>query len=303
MDERVKKKVSATVQGRVRFDCSMDEHTTLRVGGKADALCSVKGLPELRELLLCLRTEQIPSMVIGKGSNLLVKDGGFPGVMIRLEGDLAVIERSGEDKTLLFAGGGVSLAHLLSFCQQEGVGGLEFLAGIPGTVGGAVAMNAGAWGRDMAGIVQEIELMTGEGNLNRKDRSGLDFSYRHLGIRPGSVIVRAGLRVREENPLKISSAVAANLKEKKAKQPLEYPSAGSVFKNPPNDHAGRLIDSAGLKGARVGGAMISEKHANFIVNAGGAKAADILSLAALARERVREKTGIDLELEIIVVGQ
>jgi UDP-N-acetylmuramate dehydrogenase len=302
MDERVKKELSATVQGRVRFDCPMDEHTTFRVGGKVDALCSVKGLPELRELLSYLRTERIPSMVIGKGSNLLVKDDGFRGVMIHLGGDLAVIERSSEDKTLLFAGGGVSLAHLLGFCQPEGVGGLEFLAGIPGTVGGAVAMNAGAWGWDMAGVVREIEVMTGEGNLTRKDRSGLDFSYRHLSIPPGSVIVRAGLRAREENPLKISSAVAANLKGKKAKQPLEYPSAGSVFKNPPNDHAGRLIDSAGLKGGRIGGAMISEKHANFILNTGGAKAADILSLAALARERVREKTGIDLELEIIVVG-
>jgi UDP-N-acetylmuramate dehydrogenase len=301
MDERVKRELSAAVKGSIQFDCPMDKHTTLRVGGKAEALCFVKGLPELRKLLLFLRTERIPSLVVGKGSNLLVRDSGFRGVVIHLGGDLAVIERSKEDKTMLFAGGGVPLVHLLNFCEQEGVGGLEFLAGIPGTVGGAVAMNAGAWGREMGGVVQEIELMNSEGNLIRKDRSGLDFSYRHLSIPPGSVIVRAGLRVREENPLNISSTVAAYLKKKKARQPLEHPSAGSVFKNPPNDHAGRLIDSAGLKGTKVGGAMISEKHANFIVNTGGAKAADILALMALARERVREKTGIDLEPEIIVV--
>jgi UDP-N-acetylmuramate dehydrogenase len=302
MDERVKKGLSAAVKGSIQFDCPMDKHTTLRVGGKAEALCSVKSLAELREVLLYLRTQRIPSMVIGKGSNLLVRDEGFRGVMIHLGGDLAVIERNNEDRSMLFAGGGVPLVHLLNFCEQEGVGGLEFLAGIPGTAGGAVAMNAGAWGWDMAGAVQEIELMTREGNLIRKDRSRLDFSNRHLGIRPGSIIVRAGLRVREENPLNVSSKVAAYLKQKKVNQPLEYPSAGSVFKNPPNDHAGRLIDSAGLKGTKVGGAMISEKHANFIVNTGGAKAEDILALMALARGRVREKTGIDLELEIIVAG-
>jgi UDP-N-acetylmuramate dehydrogenase len=302
MDEQVKKELSAIVEGCVQFDCHMDKHTTLQVGGKAEAVCLVKGLPGLRGLLSYLRAERIPAMVIGNGSNLLVRDDGFRGVMIHLAGDLAVIERSNEDKTMLFAGGGVPLVHLLHFCQQEGIGGLEFLAGIPGTLGGAIVMNAGAWGREMASVVEEIELISMEGNLIHEDRSGLDFSYRHLSIPPGSVIVRAGLRVREENPLRISSIVSAYLKEKKATQPVEYPSAGSVFKNPPNDYAGRLIESAGLKGTRVGGAMISEKHANFIVNAGGAKAADILTLMALARKRVREKTGIDLELEIIVVG-
>jgi UDP-N-acetylmuramate dehydrogenase len=302
MDERVKKELSAIVEGGIEFDCRMDKHTTLQVGGEAEALCFVKRLPELRELLLYLRAERIPAMVIGNGSNLLVRDDGFRGVIIHLGGDLAVIDRGNRDKTMLFAGGGVPLVHLLHFCQQEGIGGLEFLAGIPGTVGGAIVMNAGAWGREMASVVEKIELISMEGNLIHKDRSALDFSYRHLSILPGSVIVRAGLRVGKDNPLKVSSMVAAYLKEKKATQPLEYPSAGSVFKNPPNDYAGRLIESAGLKGTRVGGAMISEKHANFIVNAGGAKAADILTLMALARERVREKTGIDLELEIIVVG-
>jgi UDP-N-acetylmuramate dehydrogenase len=302
MDERIKKELSAIVEGRIEFDCPMDKHTTLQVGGKAGALCSVKRLRELRELLLYLGTERIPAMVIGNGSNLLVKDDGFRGVIIHLEGDLAVIDKGDQDKTMLFAGGGVSLVHLLHFCQQEGMGGLEFLAGIPGTVGGAIIMNAGAWGKEMATVVEEIDFVTMDGNLIHKDRSGLHFSYRHLSIPPGSIIVRAGLRVGEESPLNISSMVASYLKQKKATQPVDYPSAGSVFKNPPKDYAGRLIESAGLKGTRVGGAMISEKHANFIVNTGGAKAADILALIALARERVREKTGINLEPEIIVVG-
>jgi UDP-N-acetylmuramate dehydrogenase len=302
MDERVKKELSAIVEGCIEFDCLMHKHTTLQVGGKAEAVCLVKGLPELRELLSYLRAERIPAMVIGNGSNLLVSDDGFRGVMIHLSGDLSLIERSNQDKTMLFAGGGVPLVHLLHFCQKEGIGGLEFLAGIPGTVGGAIVTNAGAWGREMAGVVEEIELVSTEGNLIHEDRSGLDFSYRRLSLPPGSVIVRAGLRVREENPVKISSMVSFYLNEKKATQPVECPSAGSVFKNPPNDYAGRLIESAGLKGTRVGGAMISEKHANFIVNAGGAKAADILTLMALAKKRVLEKTGIDLELEIIIVG-
>jgi UDP-N-acetylmuramate dehydrogenase len=303
MDERIRKELSVIVGEGVRFDCPMDAETTLRAGGKAAALCVVPGVPELRKLLACLREEKIPSMVIGKGSNLLVRDEGFQGVMIRLGGDLARIERSIQDRTILFAGGGVALAHLLGFCQREGAGGLEFLAGIPGTVGGALAMNAGAWGKDMASVVEQIELISGDGQVTRIERSQLEFSYRNLSIPPGRVILKAGLRVREESRENIAATVAAYLKEKKAKQPLEYPSAGSVFKNPRNDFAGRLIESAGMKGARVGGAMISEKHANFIVNTGGATAADIMRLASLAREKVREQTGIDLELEIIVVGR
>ncbi len=303
MDEKQRILLEAVVKGDVQFDVPMEMHTSFRAGGKAAALCFVSNLAQLQDLVSSLKEESIPFLVIGKGSNLLVKDTGFEGVMIRLKGDFARIERSEHEKNLLWAGGGVTLHDLLRSCVEEGLSGLEFLAGIPGTVGGSVSMNAGAWGMDMGGVVEEIRFLTVEGgHVIRRERGELDFSYRRTPIPSGSVILTAGFRLKEEAPEAISARMAGYMKRRKEKQPLEFPNAGSVFKNPPDDYAGRLIESVGLKGVRVGGAMISEKHANFIVNTGGAKAADILALMELAREKVARQAGIELEPEIRVVG-
>jgi UDP-N-acetylmuramate dehydrogenase len=302
MNEKRRQRLEVVTNGDIQFDAPMEKYTTFRAGGKVAALCFIRNLPQLRDLLSYLKEEGIPYLIIGRGSNLLIKDTGFEGVTIGLKGDFARVEKSPREKDLLSAGGGVTVHDLLRRCTEEGLSGLEFLAGVPGTVGGSVRMNAGSWGMDIGSVIREIQLLTAEGEIMRKDRSELDFSYRHLAIPAGSVVTAAGFELSEEAPETIASRIAGYMKQRKEKQPLEFPSAGSVFKNPPNDYAGRLIEAAGLKGVRVGGSMISEKHANFIVNTGGAKAADILALMEIARERVMRKFGIELEAEIRVVG-
>jgi UDP-N-acetylmuramate dehydrogenase len=280
----------------------MDQYTTFRIGGKVDALYFTRQLRELQKTVSYLTKEHIAYLVVGRGSNLLVKDGGFKGVVIIMGGELAGIEENKKDKQILMAGAGLGLAQLLNHCTRRGLGGLEFLAGIPGSVGGAVTMNAGAFGKDMGSVVQQIHVVTRDGELATRNRSELNFSYRELSVPKGTVVIRAKFRLVDENPEVVAKRLKDCLAKRKTTQPLEYPSAGSVFKNPPNNYAGRLIEEAGLKGKRVGGAMISPKHANYIVNTGGASADDVLALMELARKRVREQTGIVLEPEIRVVG-
>jgi len=302
MDREQRDTLQAMVEKDVRFDCPMDQYTTFRAGGRAEALCAVSNLEALCRVLAYLHGEGIPWLVIGKGSNLLVRDEGFGGVVIALQGELATLQEDVEDPCTLKVGAGQAIGDLLRYCSRKGLGGLEFLAGIPGTVGGALAMNAGAWGKEIGPLVQEIRIVTGRGRIRDLGASQLRFSYRDLDLPRGSVIVRAGIRLRRESPARVAQKVADYLKERKARQPLEYPSGGSVFRNPPHDHAGRLLEAAGLKGESIGGAMISPKHANFIVNTGGATAGDILRLMGLARERVLEQTGIALEPEIRIAG-
>jgi len=302
MDERQRKELEKLGGTNIHFACPMDCYTTFRVGGKADALYLSPDLPSLKEIIAWLNREGIPYMTIGKGSNLLVRDEGFKGVMIILNEKLSAIEKNGENDRVIFAGGGLSINRLMEYCRIYGLSGLEFLAGIPGTVGGAIAMNAGAFGKDIGSMVQEIHVIMNNGELIIQDRSDLRFAYRGILNLKGSVIVKARFELDRERQELISERVTHYLKKRKETQPLEYPSGGSVFKNPPNDYAARLIEMVGLKGKKKGGAMISEKHANFIVNTGGAKAEDILSLINLAQKTVLEGTGIELEPEIRIVG-
>lgn len=283
----------------VQFGCSMRPHTTFRVGGKAEALCAVHDLPHLKELLCFASKERLPCLVVGKGSNLLVKDGGLKGIALLLRGELEGVEERGGT---ILAGGGLGLSELVRFSHKKGLAGLEFLAGIPGTVGGAVVMNAGAWGKSLGDGVTGVEIMTAHGERMTMSCEELQFGYRTLLLPKGAVVVKAGFKGTQDLPEAIGERIREYLERRKAAQPLEYPSAGSVFKNPPHDFAGRLIESAGLKGKRIGGAMISERHANVIVNVGGASARDILALMDRARQTVRAQTGIELEPEIKVVG-
>jgi UDP-N-acetylmuramate dehydrogenase len=299
MDERQKRELIRILQNDVQFDCSMKPYTTFRAGGNAEALCGVKDLAQLKGLLSYAAEENLPYLVVGRGSNLLVKDAGLRGLALLLKGELGGVE---EEKGAICAGGGAPLSELVRFSHKKGLAGLEFLAGIPGTVGGAVAMNAGAWGKSTADVVTAVEILTSDGNRVTRSRSQIEFGYRKGVLPYGSVVVQARFQGTADRPEAIGERIRDYLERRKTGQPLDYPSAGSVFKNPPQDYAGRLIESVGLKGKRVGGAMISDKHANVIVNVGGASAEDILSLMNAARQRVREQTGIDLELEIKVVG-
>jgi UDP-N-acetylmuramate dehydrogenase len=302
MDERQRSGLSELMRGGIAFNLPMDHMTTYRVGGNAEAVCYPGELPVLCSLISYLNREGISWMVVGKGSNLLVGDKGIRGVVIVLKGSLASLEETGAEEPMLLAGGGLTIVELLSYCRKNGLSGLEFMAGIPGTLGGAVFMNAGACGREIGSLVQDVLMVRADGTPAVRSSRDLRFSYRSSSVPLGAVIYGAKLRMQRGDRERIAEAIAVNLKRKKDTQPLDFPSAGSVFKNPSGDYAGRLIERSGLKGTRIGGAMISPRHGNFIVNTGGAKAADILGLIDLARIRVKEDTGITLETEIVILG-
>lgn len=302
MDKWQKAELVRLAGGKISFNRPMAQYTTWHVGGQSEGIYESDDLKELLQVIAYLNREHIPYFIVGKGSNLLVKDKGLEGLVIFLKGSLAAVEHEKTDEPIILAGAGLPLVDLLVYCRGSGLGGIECFAGIPGTVGGAVAMNAGAFGNEFGSRVHEILLITSRGALITKNRAQLRFSYRQLEIEKGSVIIRAKLKLKRESSEIVAERIAVYLKIKKANQPVEYPSAGSVFKNPPNEYAGRLIDNAGLKGKRVGGAIISKKHANFILNTGGAKAKDILDLIKLAQVAVKKETGILLEPEIKIVG-
>ena len=312
MDKRQEGKLVSLAGENVRFDCPMARYTTFGIGGPVEALYTAKSAKLLQQVIAYLNKEQIDYIVVGRGSNLLVRDGGLEGVAILLAGSLAVIEKQTKclyaaneqavDSTI-FTGAGISIADLLTYCRELRLGGLEFLAGIPGTIGGAITMNAGAFGKEIGSSVEEIHVITPQGEVVVIDGSQLRFSYRALEIEKGELIIRARFRMVREAEGVVAERIKKYLKIRKETQPLEYPSAGSVFKNPPNDYAGRLIEKSGLKGERIGGAMISEKHANYIVNTGGASAKDVLALLCMARDTVKRETGIELEPEIKIVGR
>lgn len=302
MDQRQRKELEEINKTGIQFGCPMSQYTTFRVGGPAEALCFVRELKDLIGMVSYLAKEQIPYLVVGRGSNLLVSDDGFLGVALILQEELANVEQNGKNDKVVVAGGGLTLFDLLDYCKGKGLGGLEFLAGIPGTAGGAVAMNAGAWGYEVGGMVQQVQLVTSKGEIKTWGQSRLKFTYRALSIPKGAIIIRVKFELNRERSEIVIEKVSDYLKKRHETQPSGYHSGGSVFKNPPGDYAGRLIEKTGLKGKKIGGAMISPKHANFIVNTGGAKAADILGLMDLIQRKVKEQSGVELEPEIRMIG-
>lgn len=287
---------------RVQFDAPMARHTSLRVGGPADALARPADREELARLLRLCSRHGLRHRVAGSGFNTLVRDGGLEGVTIQLAKFRRLEERPGG---ALRIEAGVSHSQVTRFCVARGLAGLEFGAGIPGTVGGWLAMNAGIPQREVEDTVREIEVMSPTGARRRRlRRDGLRFVYRALhGLAPGSVILSALLAVTISTSEAVAAEVDALLARRARTQPLNVPSCGSVFKNPRGDHAGRLIEAAGLKGFRIGGAEISRVHANFIANVGGASADDVLALVAHARRAVEEQSGVRLIPEVRVIGR
>jgi UDP-N-acetylmuramate dehydrogenase len=286
----------------IRFDVDASRLTSLRVGGSADALAVPEDRAALASLLRICARHRLPRRVIGRGFNTIVRDEGVDGVLIQLSAFKRLEERPDGG---LRVEAGVSHASLTRFCRERGLAGLEFGAGIPGSIGGWVAMNAGIPERETGHVVRELEVMSPSGTkLHALPRERLGFAYRKLGgLAPGSVIVSALLAVEVSKRETVAAEVARMLARRAASQPLDVPSCGSVFKNPRGSFAGRLIEAAGLKGERHGGAQISPLHANFIVNTGGATAADVLALIGHARAAVRLRTGILLEPEVRVFGR
>ena len=277
----------------------LSRFTTVGIGGPATAFARPETLPELEEALAWAAERELPVATIGLGSNLLVADDGFDGLVLKLGGELAKAEIDGER---LVAGGGAANAVCLHRARAAGLGGFEFACAIPGTVGGGVWMNAGAYGSDWASILERVLVVDGQGS-RWLDPSELGLTYRHSELRHGQVAACAEFRLapRPENEIKAKVAELQALR--KAAQPTNRRTFGSVFQNP--DHeltAGRMLEACGLKGHRVGGAQISPRHANFIENADGARAADAIALMAEARRRAHERFGVELEHEVVFLG-
>lgn len=307
MDQRQRDNILSWWQGEVQWDADMADYSTLRAGGVAAALIDVQSLDELRNLLCQLEAQKIGCRVIGRGSNILVSEQGYPGVIIRLQGALNGItlldkEKGPENTVVIMAGGGCSIAALVSWASRNSLTGLEFMVGIPGSVGGAVWMNAGAWGYEIGERLSELELVDYSGRLFRVPVSELTLSYRKLALKEGDlnrmVIASATFTLVPDSEEQIRERCSQYLGRRRGKHPAGVPSAGSFFKNPQGDSAGRLIEAAGLKGARCGQAMVSPVHANFIVNTGKATAADIVSLMQQIQDTVFQQFGIKLEPEV-----
>ena len=287
---------------RMACDEPMSRHTSFRVGGPAKRMA----FPDRGEQLVLLldQAERLGArpLVIGNGTNLLAPDEGLDRLVIDTSAGLDRLE-AGDASGTVTAEAGVSLARLADFACRQGLTGLEFAHGIPGTVGGAVCMNAGAYGGEMAQVVSEVSVLFPEAGIRTLSGADLAFGYRRsfLTERPDAVVLRASFRLGPGDPDAIRASMRELMEKRRASQPLEWPSAGSTFKRPEGHFAGTLIDQCGLKGLTVGGAQVSEKHAGFVINRGGASAADIRELIRQIQERVLAETGVRLEPEVKII--
>jgi UDP-N-acetylmuramate dehydrogenase len=287
--------------GEVLYNVPLSNYTTWKIGGPADILILPRSKEELVAAVRLVHKHQLPWTNLGRGSNMLVSDKGIRGVVIKPHRGLDYVRFEG---SLVIAGASYSLIKLSVMAGKEGLTGLEFAGGIPGTVGGAVYMNAGAHGSDVSRIFKSAEIVLDTGELVRYERDDMHFSYRHSILQEQKgIVVEATLDLAEKDKKEVL-AVMASYKERRLRtQPLQLATAGSVFRNPPNDHAARLIQEAGLKGESLGGAQVSEQHANFIVNTGQATAEDVLALMTHIQSTVQDRFGILLVPEVLVVGE
>ncbi|MGC5325615.1 UDP-N-acetylmuramate dehydrogenase [Brevibacillus sp. SYSU BS000544] len=287
--------------GKVWVDEPLANHTTWRIGGPCDLLIQPKDKESLILAVQTIHRSNIPWRVIGRGSNLLVRDGGIRGAVFKVAEGLSHCEFRGEEVRV---GAGYSTIRLAVEAGKMGLTGLEFAGGIPGSIGGAVYMNAGAHGSDLSRILKEAEVLFEDGEVRVLTNEEMQFSYRTslLQSRKG-IVLEALLQLKTGDRKEIAAALAKFKDRRRQSQPLQQPCAGSVFRNPPGDHAGRLIEASGLKGFSIGGAQVSEIHANFIVNRGGATAADVLTLMEHIQSTVKEKFGVEMHPEVLVVGE
>ena len=275
----------------------LKKHTSFKIGGNAEIFVEVFSVDQLRAVLDACKENNIPLFVIGKGSNLLISDNGMKGVVLSLEGEFKEISIK-ENKVI--SGAGVSLSRLCNFALGNALSGLEFGFGIPGTVGGAAYMNAGAYDGEMKNVIESVTHITRDGRIETLTAEELDLSYRHSIFHEQRdwVILSAEFELKEGDQAAINAKMEELMGRRIEKQPLDYPSCGSTFKRPVGAYASKLIDDCGLKGLAVGGAQVSEKHCGFVINRGGATSNDILCLCNKVKQIVLEKTGFELELEV-----
>ncbi|MDX2250842.1 MAG: UDP-N-acetylmuramate dehydrogenase [Nitrospira sp.] len=286
------------LRGTVRFQAPLAEYTSFKIGGPADVLVEPADPEDLVQLVAQASAQKLPMFVLG-GTNLLVRDKGIRGVVVSLARLRSIKEEPG---SVLYAEGGVGMPTLISYAIRRSLAGLEWAAGIPGTVAGCVVMNAGTRLGEMKDSVKAVRIVTPTGTVLDCPARDLIFDYRRAAL-PAGIVAGVWLQLKPGVRSDIEKVVKDYLRYRRDTQPLTLPSAGCVFRNPPNDSAGRVVEAAGLKGAHVGDAEVSRKHANFIVNQGHASAKDVLALIRKVRAQVARKTGVKLELELKVVGQ
>ncbi len=312
--ERIKEAIG---EGNVLEREPMSGHTSFRIGGPADALVFVNNEEELARVLGIVTEEDAPHMLIGNGSNLLVSDEGYPGIAIKLAGEFEEIKQDEEDRTLVTIGAARLMSSVAAFLTERGLAGFEFASGIPGSIGGAVFMNAGAYGGEIKDVCESVRVLRRAGMQEHAESQGkgvhyevctlsndeMDFGYRHSAAEDrGMIIVSAGMRFTEDDPAAIAARVDELREKRNSRQPVNYPSAGSTFKRPVGGFAAALIEQSGLKGYRVGGAEVSVKHSGFVINAGGATCEDVLSVMRHVRETVLADSGILLEPEVRLIN-
>jgi UDP-N-acetylmuramate dehydrogenase len=289
---------------RVRFDEPLSRHTSFRIGGPADAWVELDDAAELAEVFVSAAASATAVFTLGSGTNVLVSDRGVRGIVVHLgRGFQFVAWAESGERAAVRAGAAVPFKKLVYDAVERGFAGLEFGEGIPGSLGGGLTMNAGAFGGEIGKVVESLEGVHREGRVEELPRAALAFQYRRLDLPPGWVITAVRLTLARGDRAEMEKRVATARDKRKKNQPLGDPNAGSIFKNPPGTFAGRLLEEAGLKGLASGGARVSERHANFIVNRGGATAADVWALMEEMRRRVEARCGVHLEPEVKLVGE
>ncbi|MBF0240087.1 MAG: UDP-N-acetylmuramate dehydrogenase [SAR324 cluster bacterium] len=294
--------LTLSLNSKIHWDLSLRRYNTLKIGGPARCFVEVENIDDLKQLLTLIDHHSIPWFLIGKGSNMLVTDAGWPGIVIRLGQRFKSWEVFPENCQVM-AGAGLADVTFAQRCAHQGWSGAEFLAGIPGTIGGAVAMNAGAHGTETCQLLKKVWWIDLKGELHEQSVDEIDFSYRHSSINGSfnKIVVRGLFQLRQGNPDLIQQKIKEYKQFREDKQPRHLPNCGSVFKNPPSTPAAKLIEQAGLKGYRIGDAQVSEKHSNFIVNLGHATADDVLKLMRVIQETVSQNYGIRLEPEVQIM--
>jgi len=295
-----KEEIRRLIKGKVFFNVPMKQFTSMKVGGPVDVLLFPRNVGELKKVVRYARKKSIPITILGKGTNMIVRDKGIRGWMINLMQGLKKIRA---EREVVEAEAGASLQRLVQFSVQKGLTGFEPFYGIPGTVGGGLSMNAGAWGSELKDILLSMTLMKENGDIIERPRSRLRFSYRGLALPSKWVILKGRFQLKKGKKKEMVERIKSYSEQRREKQPLDYPSAGSIFKNPAGGGAGRWIEDAGLKGYRIGQAMVSERHANFIINLGNATATEVIHLMEWVEKKVSEEKGVALEREVKVVGE
>lgn len=295
-------------KGEIRKNEPLSKHTSFSIGGPADVFAYPVDCEDLKTLLATIREQNLRYFILGSGTNLLVRDSGFRGVVISLKRMNAVsLEREyrsiGGAFAVVYAEAGAPLAKVLALAVEEGLTGFEFAAGIPGTIGGAVRMNAGTALGEIGGVIESVSVLSPDGVVISKSRDEMGFGYRTSSLLEGHFVLDVRVALRRDDKEKVGSRVLDLLTTRKQRQPYGLPNAGSMFKNPNEAPAGKLIESAGLKGKTVGSAMVSEQHANFITTSGKAKASDVLALMELVQQTVLDVHGVRLEPEVKIIGE